>query len=168
MTPKELAERLNGREYGSEITLEEMHIAKEFGLVVVFGASDDLMEFRGAIDDEGGCFGGGTVYFDQNGVAQDDEAIKSFEIEAIWGHEGYSWVYETDIPHETFDILEEGWRYCRGIVFSVEDLKTQEKYSEEDKERYFNTLRGVAASSFLESQKKQELIDFITYIEEAR
>lgn len=85
MTPKELAERLNGREYGSEITLEEMHIAKEFGLVVVFGASDDLMEFRGAIDDEGGCFGGGTVYFDQNGVAQDDEVIKSFEIESIWG-----------------------------------------------------------------------------------
>lgn len=53
MTKKELAERLNGRQYGDsfEDVLEE---AKQSGLVIVTGALDDLMEFEGAIRDEGG------------------------------------------------------------------------------------------------------------------
>ena len=44
---KEFANRLNGREYGQELTPAEAQRAKEAGIVVVFGASDDLMEFRG-------------------------------------------------------------------------------------------------------------------------
>ena len=42
MTAKELAELLNGREYGNEITSDEEKLAKESGLVVVFGYSDDM------------------------------------------------------------------------------------------------------------------------------
>lgn len=50
---------LNGREYGDEITREEEAMAKAHGLVVVFGYSDDNMEFCGAITDEVGCYDGG-------------------------------------------------------------------------------------------------------------
>ena len=69
MTKKELAEKLNGRQYGDsfEDVLED---AKQSGLVMVTGASDDLMEFAGAFRDEGGCFDGGRVYFDCDGVDQ--------------------------------------------------------------------------------------------------
>ena len=35
---------------------------------------------------------------------------------------GCWWSYETDIPHETFNIYEDGEVWCVGIVFSVEDL----------------------------------------------
>jgi len=52
MTAAEFAEMLNGREYGNELTRNEEAMAKEYGLVVAYGASDDLMEFGGAICDE--------------------------------------------------------------------------------------------------------------------
>ena len=38
-----------------------------------------------------------------------------------------SWSYLTDIPHKTFDIMEDGEIYCRGIVFSLDDLGEEEK-----------------------------------------
>ena len=64
LTPLEFAARLNGREYRSEITKDECAEAKSAGLVVVFGASDDLIEFGGALHGEGGCFDGGTFLLD--------------------------------------------------------------------------------------------------------
>lgn len=168
MTAKELANLLDGREYGREITKEEIAAAKAAGLVVVFGASDDLIEFRGAIDDEGGCFNGGTVYFDQDGIAQEGEE-REFSIEAVWcGSEGYTWSYNADFPHKSFAILEDGEPYCLGIVFSLEDLKPQEKYSTDDNTRYFNILRGITTNSYLEIADKKKLIDFITYLEEEK
>ena len=34
----------------------------------------------------------------------------------------YAWIYRTEIPHACFDILENGEKYCKGIVFSLNDL----------------------------------------------
>ena len=44
MTAKQLAERLDGREYLSEITPEEEREAEANGLVAVYGYSDDNVE----------------------------------------------------------------------------------------------------------------------------
>ena len=132
-TTKEWAALLNGREYRSEVTKEEASQAKADGVVIVFGASDDLMEFEGAIYDELDCYGGREVAVTKDGLpvnkcpdrdcpyfmASQDHAPK---IESIWDTEGYSWVYKTDIPHETFDILEDGEKYCRGIVFRLDEV----------------------------------------------
>ena len=63
---KTFAEELNGMQYGDE-PKELWEKAKKNGCVVVFGCSDDLIEFRGAIDDELGCFEGGMYYFNRNG-----------------------------------------------------------------------------------------------------
>lgn len=70
MTAKEMAELLNGREYGNEITSDEEKLAKESGLVVVFGYSDDNCEFRGAIDDEVGCYCGGEIHLTKDGIIE--------------------------------------------------------------------------------------------------
>ena len=51
ITKEQLAETLNGNEIGNEITKEQEQQAKENGLVVVFGYSDDNMELRGALYD---------------------------------------------------------------------------------------------------------------------
>lgn len=131
MTKEELATLLNGRQYGEEITPEEEAEAKAAGLVVIFGASDDLMEFRGAINDEAGVYDGTTVYLTPKGLLANEcghagcpyfeeirEAITVI-IEALWDSEGYSWVYETEMPHATFDILEGDEKYCRGIVVEL-------------------------------------------------
>lgn len=103
------------------------------GGVIITGASDDLMEFDGAMDDEGGCFDGGKVFFSQKAVwnGEDDKSVFPNCIEAIWcGKEALDengnvipWTYKTDIPHETFMVYEDGEPYCRGIVLSMDDLK---------------------------------------------
>jgi hypothetical protein len=42
------------------------------------------------------------------------------EIKARWNTVKYPWCYETDIPHATFEINEEGnGTFCQGIVFSL-------------------------------------------------
>lgn len=137
MNAKELAALLDGREYGNEMTRDEELKAKAAGLVVVFGASDDLVEFRGAIRDEADCYDGGPVLVDAGGLLperesiEDDDELRRFfarkpkarTIDTLWCNEpGYAWTYKTDIPHETFEIVEDGEPYCRGIVFSVDDL----------------------------------------------
>lgn len=140
---KQLAEMLNGREYMREISSVEEAMAKANGLVVVHGASDDLMEFCGAIYDEVGCYDGGSALVDAAGIlgewesaSEDEETAAQYlnrkphakTIEALWCAEpGYSWTYKTDIPHETFEIVEDGEPYCRGIVFSIKDLTNQKE-----------------------------------------
>lgn len=129
---KKWAEKLDGREYGNELTSDEITELEALGLVVVFGASDDLCEFNGAIDDEVGCFDGGDIYVNAEGViANNMDMFDSFIpenspdfalIRACWDYDGYSWAYETDIPHESFEIFEDGDPYCRGIVFSIADM----------------------------------------------
>jgi len=52
MTKEEFAALLNGRQIGDEIGIHESELAKENNLIVIFGASDDLIEFRGVLHDE--------------------------------------------------------------------------------------------------------------------
>lgn len=117
MTPQEFAALLNGREYGEEITREEEALAKAHGLVVVFGYSDDNMEFCGAITDEVGCYDGRHAYVNKDGLSNSGKKIT-----AVWDTDGYSWIYQTDIPHATFEIVEGDDPYCRGIVFALADV----------------------------------------------
>ena len=67
MDLKEIAKRLNGNEYGEEISMQDESFAKKYGIVIVFGYSDDNMEFRGAINDEVSCFDGGEAYITKDG-----------------------------------------------------------------------------------------------------
>lgn len=133
MTITELAELLNGREYRDEVTQEIRQQAIDAGLVIVYGASDDLMEFDGLMRDELSAYEGTTAYLTQNGLLQNDcenddcphyaKLKKSARtIEALWDKDGYSWVYQTTISHATFDIVEDGEKYCRGIVFELATL----------------------------------------------
>lgn len=137
LTPQELAARLDGREIGEEITKQDARDAKAAGLVVVYGASDDLIEFEGAISDEYGASDGDIFRIDGDGVFQDfdsgddidsmrawfaRERTPKGEIMARWDTQGYSWMYETTIPHATFEIVEGPDTYCRGIVFALADV----------------------------------------------
>lgn len=137
MTKEKFAALLNGREIGNEISSEESELAKAHGLVVIYGASDDLTEFTGAIHDEYGAYDSTTHKLDRKGVLpdrdtiDDDEELKDFfkrepkaaTIDALWCKEGdYSWTFKTKIPHATFEIVEDGKPYCRGIVIKLESL----------------------------------------------
>ncbi len=129
----EFAKLLDGREYGEEITKKEEALAKELGFVIVFGYSDDNMELRGAIDDEFGCYDGGTACINSEGLLETcSEECRYYQaakdsakyIEAVWNTNGYSWVYETNIQDiAKFDILEDGEKFCEGLVFDVKELQ---------------------------------------------
>ena len=150
MTAQELAALLHGREIGDEITDDEEAQAKAAGLVVVFGYSDDNVELCGAIHDEIGAYEGTTFrvcadgllphWPDRHDEAWEEKQAEAYfkrkaagfqEIEALWcdpasqseSESDLAWTYKTDIPHATFDILEAGSVWCRGIVFALADVK---------------------------------------------
>ena len=136
LTKEQLAAKLNGRSYRNEITPEEEQLAKENHLVVIMGASDDLVELHGAIHDE---LGMGTFYLTRQDVFESDcdegedcpyyqrrltAALKTGEvlkIEPCWGGEGMdkhayaamakpTWCFESKqlcVKYATFDIFDE-------------------------------------------------------------
>lgn len=86
MTIKEFIEKhLQNCEYGAELSKEVEQEAKENGFVVVFGASDDLCEFRGAVEDEAECWCGGNLYINSKGDIVGNEQPDYKRIEAVWG-----------------------------------------------------------------------------------
>jgi hypothetical protein len=134
LTKEELANMLNNREYRHEVPDDMGRIAAENGLVIVFGASDDLCEFRGAINDEFGAWEGAIVPLNKDGIVTnecDDDRCPYYakkkgqtaKIHAKWCDGDIAWTFETDIPHATFDIIEDGEVFCRGIVFSLDDVR---------------------------------------------
>jgi hypothetical protein len=147
MTKEELAAKLNGSTYPLDLSKELTQAAKAARLVIVTGGSDDLIEFAGAIYDEAGAPGEilidpETLQLGQSSAdidRDDEEVLKKYfvydiavkrlaampKIEALWcEEEGYSWTYKTNIPHATFDVWDDPeTKYCRGLVFSLDDLK---------------------------------------------
>ena len=139
MTKEEIAKLLDGSEYPLNISKELQYGCLKNGIVIVYGASDDLMEFRGAIREELDCYEGGEFLFDRQGQIKDwydirddisEEDAKDYfqrkdgaaNIEAIWGQGEYSWQYKVDFPCAGFDVVEDGEKYCQGIVFNLTDL----------------------------------------------
>lgn len=139
MDIKEFAVGLDGVEYGYEFHNDGKR-AKDLGFVIVFGYSDDNTEFEGAIKEEAGSYEGATIYLDEIGIFEEcgcecshsvfaKEKCKT--IKAVWHDEGpIAWTYETDIPHATFDILEDGEVWCRGIVFNIKSLRQEIEHKE--------------------------------------
>jgi hypothetical protein len=141
MTKEELAAQLTGHEYGQEISKALEAEAKVAGLVVVFGYSDDNVEMRGAWRSEYSAWGGTELLITAEGIWDKDacavqciyfrsayqEARKHGQlVHALWDQGGYSWLFQTTIPHATFEIVEAGKKYCRGIVFAIADLRTDQ------------------------------------------
>lgn len=137
MTPQELANGLNNAQRGEEVSPAEEKLAKENRLVVVFVASDCIVKFLGAIDDEK-LFSKSVILFihptgkilheahccncDYRNFAELQSTAKAVEV--LWAAEpGYSWTYKTGIPHATFEVFDGAEPYCRGIVFSLDNVK---------------------------------------------
>lgn len=148
MTPTEFAARINGRQYRKELTAEEERLAKSLGLVVIYGASDDLLEFDGAISEELGADDGTEARVGKYGVLESFESLHSrtddeqqYEdyfrrkasgfaiVKAVWcptkdeaSEPWASWAIETEVPHATFDVMDDGELFCRGVVLRLSDL----------------------------------------------
>lgn len=136
MTIQDVAAMLNGREYGSEVSPEEKVEFKNAGIVVVYGCSDDCVEFEGAVNTEFCIWNTGRIPL-LNGVPFEvsctedvsetslcpllkEVAKKLKHINAKFGVNG--WEFDADFPHEKFTISEEGEVFDVGLIYALADL----------------------------------------------
>lgn len=145
MEKEQFADLLNGRSYRDEMSSDEEVLAKQHGLLICFGASDDLLEFRGIIYDEVVAYNGGSAMLikkkggkidviseedvqEVQEIMDDKELdfkLSKVEVTAEWCPDDLecSWRITTTLPHATFDIMEDGELYCRGIVIEKSDIE---------------------------------------------
>lgn len=138
LSVKEMALQLNGREYKQEITKEEIEAAKDAGLVVVYGFSDDTTVMHGAIETRVNSQDGAEIFLTADGIFEPCpcDCVHSRRAKAqasvlnvIWCKGPYVWHYETDIPHAAFEIIDnqpaDNLKFCKGIVFKLSDVSNQ-------------------------------------------
>lgn len=142
----DFAKRITGRQIGQAFSDEDRALAQASGLLIVYGASDDLIEMEGMFRDEAGVEDGDMVYVTDEGLVEKPECDCSHaedwyaeaisvasEIEALWCPDDVdgnpSWAYRTDLPHATFTIVEGGELYCIGLVidFMVRSSPCEQK-----------------------------------------
>ena len=137
LTAKMVAERLHGREYLHEVTDDEANEFAFHGLTVVYGYSDDNVEFVGSISDEIGCYEDITIPILDGDILKkcsDDcedydcpfwrDALKRAKnVRATFTNDG--WKFATDFRCWKFAIMEDGKVYGEGIVFAMEDLSNE-------------------------------------------
>ena len=146
-----IARQLNGRHYGYEIDNVIEAYAKQNQCVIVYGASDDCLEFRGAIYDEVGAYNGTTAYV-KNGKAIDKDTLmdalciledenaalldfcglsteeltkEAIEVKAVWDGEDDTkpaWAVTCNARlSASFEIFEDGKLWSIGCVFCLKD-----------------------------------------------
>lgn len=143
-TAAAFAAKLNNRQYRAEMTREEEAEAKACGLLVLFGASDDLLEFRGMLRDEAGAWEGAEVRLRQTTkglrIIEDREDARTLieegwtpptpliAIKAEWSPADLeaSWRITADVPFAAFDIMEDDQLYCRGAVIDLDEVRSPE------------------------------------------
>lgn len=117
-----LAKELNGIEYRDSIP--NIKAAKDNKLLIIHGASDDLVIIDGFITEQLDAYDGLEFYLSSNGEISLNDGIGGELIEAIFSPEylDTTWLFETEIPHATFDIMEDGELYCRGLVIDLNEF----------------------------------------------
>jgi len=121
---KEFATMLHGRDCQPNLTPEELLLAKKRGFVVVYGDSDDRVEFEGAIREEGHTnpltkdSPAGVLVLSEHGklLLDDSEMYAEYikenrNVITVYYccRDNLNWVFETDIPHETFLTYDGGY-----------------------------------------------------------
>lgn len=146
MTKERLAQLLDGREYRKEMTKEEEKAAKDNNLLVLFGASDDLLKIRGALHGEEDALWDYAMLFRGDSYAytdadtsphtaecnmllplsddyDNDDNPRLIRVEWVPADRpGLSWRITSNLPFAPFTIREDGEPYCEGIVIDFDDV----------------------------------------------
>lgn len=117
-TIQDLAILLNGNEYGDElkndIDLDVEKFAKNKNWLIVFPCSDDLLEFRGIIDDELDAYDGVFAKFVKQGDFYLEDIDDYGERDAKYLKASYDTFVETNIE-EKDELLKKGSLYVESI-----------------------------------------------------
>lgn len=155
-TLKEWAKQFNGIPYSSLIDIydHENIIAKleKDGVVIAYGCSDDLLEFTGALYEEGDCYSDTTFYWTGKKFVSDrryEEMMQSLEedypeffeasafkkveedfknnpsIKVFHDKDGMQFVFEPSFECEFFNVVEDGEIIYKGFVFNINSLNKE-------------------------------------------
>ena len=144
MTPQDFAALINRNQYLQELSPEQEDIARRNGFLVVFGQSDDRVEFRGVLYDEDGAYNACTLFL---GVYKDltVKRIHSEQVADVKKYEGDTvkiiairvdknfdgkveaplWTFSADYPQDKvaeFKVYEDEEVYGNGLVIKIGDL----------------------------------------------
>jgi hypothetical protein len=137
ISPKELATNIDKSPYPFSPDAFLTSKLKENGLILVYGSSDDTICVSGAINDSEYISNCMAILLSKEGILKSNEDLDTDEeldkwrlqrensrrIHIVWSEGEYDWEYETDIKHVTFEILDGDEKYCRGLIFKLEDLR---------------------------------------------
>ena len=147
ITLKEFCAMLSGRDCQPNLTPDERLLTEQRGFVVVYGDSDDRVEFEGAVTAEGHTNPlakdgpAGVLVLSEDGKLIDEDSDlyaeyvkKNRNVVNVFYccKEGLNWVFESNIPHETFltydggydeelDDIDNGFARC--MVFEISELR---------------------------------------------
>ena len=148
---KEFAAMLHGRDCQPNLSSDELLLAQKRGFVVVYGDSDDRVEFEGAIQAEGHtnpfnkdipvgvlALSEDGELFDENSELYAEYVKKNRNVIKVFycNKDGLNWAFESDIPHETFLTYDGGYDeeyadlddgFARCMVFELSALKRTSK-----------------------------------------
>lgn len=151
ITKEEMAAIITGRKYPFRLSLQEKTIAKTSGLVVIYGVSDDLLEFEGVINEllvgaydetitatitkdgqiiesmikSSDCDKHSECFFFKSWL----QCQKTFTVASKWYSDGsdyYRNVTASKLPVATFEIKnneDTNNIFCHGIVIDLNEAK---------------------------------------------
>jgi hypothetical protein len=130
MKKEDFAAQLNGRSYTDLLSSTEQEEALRARLLVVI-AGDDEAEFWGIIQDVAylgfleigrAPKGPWEVYMDEDMARLGRHAPPTATLDIAQADGADEWEITTDIPHATFEVMENGKLHCRGVVIEEADL----------------------------------------------
>lgn len=182
MNKEELAKMMDGVEYPGWKEIGALkNVAKDNGLIIIYGQSDDLLEFTGATNEEMGAWEGTTVLLtpdlsvfpmeDDDGTDLSSQLKSYVKIVAEWcpkddaGEIIASWVITTELPHADFNIMEDGELYCKGIVIDIRDIEKMKEQSPESPGRSRDKIPSTHIDTTRELRINQHGIIIIAYLD---
>lgn len=146
LTKELLAFQLDGHSIDRFFSPDLIDSAKANNLIFIYGASDDLLEVEGAIEDELDAYEGASFSLALSGelcIGADDAALYHMAptnmilplsgeldtnprlIRAEWcpsDQPGLPWRISSNLPHAKFTIVEDDEPFCAGIVIDLDEV----------------------------------------------
>ena len=119
---KKIINNISYRDSRSGMPNKAFELARDHGYTILYGASDDLLELEGSVNDEVGAWDG----FSFDDMEPDDfetdtyNLLKKHQLELLWcPDDEKSWAFKIgneEADFTTFNILEDDEVYCEGII----------------------------------------------------
>lgn len=122
---KEIKSRIDKIDIKQEIPKDVQVLAKDNNILIAYGGSDDLLELRGAINEEYGAWEGFDPRVMSGDGRREIEVLKkllSIDLVMNWcpnDELSGNFTLKEGVEFEEFDIIEDEEVFCRGVIVQM-------------------------------------------------